>query len=54
MKEMWIKVKFRDGKKYSRFRSHLLGKRAEKRSVLENHFKKIGIDDIDQLKNHPG
>ena len=40
-------------KKYSRFRSHLLGKRAERKDpVLENHFKKIGIDDIDQLKNH--
>ena len=40
-------------KKYSRFRSHLLGKKAEiKDPVLENHFKKFGIDDIDQLKNH--
>lgn len=40
-------------KKYSRFRSHLLGKRAERKDpVLENHFKKFGIDDIDQLKNH--
>ena len=40
-------------KKYSRFRSHLLGKKAErKHPVLENHFKKFGIDDIDQLKNH--
>ena len=40
-------------KKYSRFRAHLLGKRAEKKDpVLENHFKKIGIDNIDQLKNH--
>lgn len=40
-------------KKYSRFRSHLLGKRAERKDpVLENHFKKIGIDNIDQLKNH--
>ena len=39
--------------KYSRFRSHLLGKRAERKDpVLENHFKKIGIDNIDQLKNH--
>ena len=28
-------------KKYSRFRSHLLGKRAERKDpVLENHFKK--------------
>ena len=40
-------------KKYSRFRSHLLGKKAERNDpVLENHFKKFGIDDIDQLKNH--
>ena len=40
-------------KKYSRFRSHLLGKRAERKDpVLENHFKKFGIYDIDQLKNH--
>ena len=40
-------------KKYSRFRSHLLGKKAERKDpVLENHFKKFGIDDIDQLKNH--
>ena len=40
-------------KKYSRFRSHSLGKRAERKDpVLENHFKKIGIDNIDQLKNH--
>ena len=40
-------------KKYSRFRSHLLGKKAERKDpVLENHFKKLGIDDIDQLKNH--
>lgn len=40
-------------KKYSGFRFHLLGKRAEKRDpVLENHFKKIGIYNIDQLKNH--
>ena len=40
-------------KKYSRFRSHLLGKKAERKyPVLENHFKKFGIDDIDQLKNH--
>ena len=34
-------------KKYSRFRSHLLGKKAERKDpVLENHFKKFGIDDI--------
>ena len=40
-------------KKYSRFRSHLLGKKADRKDpVLENHFKKFGIDDIDQLKNH--
>ena len=40
-------------KKYSRFRSYLLGKKAERKDpVLENHFKKFGIDDIDQLKNH--
>jgi hypothetical protein len=40
-------------KKYSRFRSHLLGKKAERKDpVLGNHFKKFGIDDIDQLKNH--
>ena len=40
-------------KKYSRFRSHLLEKKAERKDpVLENHFKKFGIDDIDQLKNH--
>ena len=40
-------------KKYSRFRSHLLGRKAERKDpVLENHFKKFGIDDIDQLKNH--
>ena len=40
-------------KKYSRFRSHLLGNKAERKDpVLENHFKKFGIDDIDQLKNH--
>ena len=40
-------------KKYSRFRSHLLGKKAERKDpVLENYFKKFGIDDIDQLKNH--
>ena len=40
-------------KKYSRFRSHLLGKKAERKDpVLENHFKKFGIDDINQLKNH--
>ena len=40
-------------KKYSRFRSNLLGKKAERKDpVLENHFKKFGIDDIDQLKNH--
>ena len=40
-------------KKYSRFRSHLLRKKAERKDpVLENHFKKFGIDDIDQLKNH--
>ena len=40
-------------KKYSRFRSHLLGKKAERKDpVLENHFKKFGIDDIDLLKNH--
>ena len=40
-------------KKYSRFRSHLLGKKAERKDpVLEYHFKKFGIDDIDQLKNH--
>ena len=40
-------------KKYSRFRSHLLGKKAERKDpVLENHFKKFGIDDIEQLKNH--
>lgn len=40
-------------KKYSRFRSHMLGKKAERKDpVLENHFKKFGIDDIDQLKNH--
>ena len=40
-------------KKYSRFRSHLLGKKAERKDpVLENHFKKFVIDDIDQLKNH--
>lgn len=40
-------------KKYSRFRSHILGKKAERKDpVLENHFKKFGIDDIDQLKNH--
>ena len=40
-------------KKYSRFRLHLLGKKAERKDpVLENHFKKFGIDDIDQLKNH--
>ena len=40
-------------KKYSEFRSHLLGKKAERKDpVLENHFKKFGIDDIDQLKNH--
>ena len=40
-------------KKYSRFRSHLLGKKAERKdTVLENHFKQFGIDDIDQLKNH--
>ena len=40
-------------KKYSRFRSHLLGKKAERKDpILENHFKKFGIDDIDQLKNH--
>ena len=40
-------------KKYSRFRSHFLGKKAERKDpVLENHFKKFGIDDIDQLKNH--
>ena len=40
-------------KKYSRFRSHLLGKKAERKDpVLENHFKKFGIDNIDQLKNH--
>ena len=39
-------------KKYSRFRSHLLGKKAERKDpVLENHFKQFGIDDIDQLKN---
>ena len=30
-------------KKYSRFRSHLLGKKAERKDpVLENHFKKFG------------
>ena len=40
-------------KKYSRFRSHMLGKKAERKDpVLENHFKKFGIDNIDQLKNH--
>ena len=40
-------------KKYSRFRSHLLGNKTERKDpVLENHFKKFGIDDIDQLKNH--
>ena len=40
-------------KKYSRFSSHMLGKKAERKDpVLENHFKKFGIDDIDQLKNH--
>ena len=40
-------------KKYSRFRSHLFGKKVERKDpVLENHFKKFGIDDIDQLKNH--
>ena len=40
-------------KKYSRFRSQLLGKKAERKDpVLENHFKKFGIDDIDQFKNH--
>ena len=40
-------------KKYSRFRSNLLGKKAERKDpVLENHFKKFGIDDIDHLKNH--
>ena len=40
-------------KKYSRFRSHLLGKKAERKDpILEIHFKKFGIDDIDQLKNH--
>ena len=40
-------------KKYSRFRSHLLGKKFESKDpVLENHFKKFGIDDIDLLKNH--
>ena len=40
-------------KKYFRFRSHMLGKKAERKDpVLENHFKKFGIDDIDQLKNH--
>ena len=40
-------------KKYSRFRSHLLGKKAERKDpVLENHFKKFGIDNINQLKNH--
>ena len=40
-------------KKYSRFRSHLLGKKVERKDpVLENHFKRFGIDDIDQLKNH--
>ena len=40
-------------KKYSRFRSHLLGKKAERKDpILENHFKKFGIHDIDQLKNH--
>ena len=40
-------------KKYSRFRSHLLGKKVERKDpVLENHFKKFGIDDINQLKNH--
>ena len=40
-------------KKYSRFRSHMLGKKAERKDpVLENYFKKFGIDDIDQLKNH--
>lgn len=40
-------------KKYSRFRSHLLGKKVERKDpVLEDHFKKFGIDDIDQLKNH--
>mgnify|MGYP003314188606 CR=1 FL=1 len=38
-------------KKYSRFRSHLLGKKAERKDpVLENHFKIFGIDDIDQLE----
>ena len=37
-------------KKYSRFRSHLLGKKAERIDpVLENHFKKFGIDDIDPV-----
>ena len=40
-------------KKYSRFRSHLLGKKVERKDpVLENHFKQFGINDIDQLKNH--
>ena len=40
-------------KKYSRFRSHSLGKEAERKdTVLENYFKKLGIDDINQLKNH--
>ena len=40
-------------KKYSRFRSHSLGKKADRKdTVLENHFKKFGIDDINQLKNH--
>ena len=40
-------------KKYSRFRSHMLGKKAERKDpVLENHFKNFGIDNIDQLKNH--
>ena len=40
-------------KKYSRFRSHSLGKKSERKDpVLENHFEKFGIDDINRLKNH--
>ena len=39
-------------KRYARFRARVSGKRVERKDpVLEEHFKRYGIEDIDNLKN---
>ncbi|MDP6169094.1 MAG: hypothetical protein QF780_03725 [Candidatus Marinimicrobia bacterium] len=39
-------------KRYASFRARATGQRVERKDlVMESHFKRLGIDDIDELKN---